>query len=84
MSSVKGDTWTSKAPATERRRCLDGSVVLVSSWWAPEVRREARVVPRDAVEITIRRALLCPPSVAAAAARDAQTWLVGLGAVVLR
>jgi hypothetical protein len=71
-------------PSTERRRCLDGSVVLIPAWWPPEVRRDARMVPRDEVEATIRRALLCPPSVAAAAARDAQVWLVALGAVVLR
>jgi hypothetical protein len=72
------------APSTERRRCLDGSVVLIPAWWALEFRRDARIVPSDEVEATIRRALLCPPSVAAEAARDAQTWLVALGAVVLR
>jgi hypothetical protein len=65
-------------PATARFRCLDGSVYLVPAWWALEARRQS------AADRLAGLSLLCPPSVAAEAARDAQTWLVALGAVVLR
>jgi hypothetical protein len=65
-------------PPTERIRCLDGTVCLVPAFWRYETIRE-KTADREA-----GLSLLCPPSVAAEAARDAQTWLVALGAVVLR
>jgi hypothetical protein len=65
-------------PPTERIRCLDGTVCLVPAFWRYETLRE------KTADRAVGLSLLCPPSVAAAAARDAQTWLVELGAVVLR
>jgi hypothetical protein len=65
-------------PPTERIRCLDGTVCLVPAFWRYETLRE-KVADREA-----GLSLVCKPSEAAEAARDAQTWLVALGAVVLR
>jgi hypothetical protein len=72
------------APATAIIRTLDGAHHLVPAWWVGEARRSIVSAARDAVQEEMRRSLICPPSVAAEAALDANKWLQALGAVVLR